>query len=300
MPDTTEAHEVKLLSDILALVLAEEAGQADAALQALRRRARQSRISGGAIKDVFLRVSRDARPDPADLPEDVRDWATARLLIADLRRNLRSQGRDLAAERDNARALEASLYETRRRFTEVQEENVRALASRRIWAGSAFAFGALGVALVALALPTLHRARPAAPPGAHATAAASPPPVQTAITPVTPAPPGQASGAGSGAPGLTAEQRTRVGDFVRSCFLTSSNAIYAGRFQVNVLVQTDETGTIRSARISDQDMARMGDPSFRGFAELAVRSLLEPRCATLPLPEDMLGAKHAFVIRFGA
>lgn len=283
MADQTDAHEVKLLADILALVLAEEPGQADAALQALRRKARQSRISGGAVKELFLRLSRDQRPGATDHAEDTLDTAAARLLIAELRLTVRKQERELALERDNARTLEADLYETRRRFTEVQEENVRALASRRIWVGSAFAFGALGVAIMALLAPAV----------GHLHHSAQPASVQSAMAvPRAPSAPA--------APELTAEQGAAISDFVHSCFLTSTNAIYAGHYTLNVLVQTDETGTIRSARISDQDAAHLDDPGFRQYAELVVRSLLEPRCASLPLPEAMLGRKRSFLIRFGA
>ncbi len=33
----------------------------------------------------------------------------------------------------------------------------------------------------------------------------------------------------------------------------------------------------------------MADPRFRAFAERAVRAVLDPRCANLPLPKDKLG-----------
>jgi hypothetical protein len=40
------------------------------------------------------------------------------------------------------------------------------------------------------------------------------------------------------------------------------------------------------------------DPSFRAFAERAVRTVNDPRCAKLALPSAMLGQNRKFDFRF--
>ncbi len=54
-----DAAERRLLSNIIALALDEQPGQAAAALEALRRRAAQDRITGGALKNLFERIAAD-------------------------------------------------------------------------------------------------------------------------------------------------------------------------------------------------------------------------------------------------
>ena len=54
-----DTAELRLLSNIIALVLDEQPGQAAAALEALRRRAAAGRVTGGALKNVFERITSD-------------------------------------------------------------------------------------------------------------------------------------------------------------------------------------------------------------------------------------------------
>jgi hypothetical protein len=55
----TDPAELRLLSNILALVLDEQPGQASAALETLRRKAAQRQITGGALKNLFDRIAAD-------------------------------------------------------------------------------------------------------------------------------------------------------------------------------------------------------------------------------------------------
>ncbi|MBR2124459.1 MAG: hypothetical protein IJ934_04720 [Acetobacter sp.] len=50
---TIDPKEIKILSDILALVLEEHPGQSSTALETLRRRAKRNNTTGGAIKNLF-------------------------------------------------------------------------------------------------------------------------------------------------------------------------------------------------------------------------------------------------------
>ncbi|QHI95838.1 hypothetical protein GT348_05890 [Aristophania vespae] len=52
-----DQKELRLLADILALVLDDEAGQAQAALDRLRHRARQQEISGGSFKNLIISLA---------------------------------------------------------------------------------------------------------------------------------------------------------------------------------------------------------------------------------------------------
>ncbi len=52
---------------------------------------------------------------------------------------------------------------------------------------------------------------------------------------------------------------------------------------------TDASGVVRKAEVAGDDVGRMGDPRFRAFAERAMRAILDPHCANLPLPNNASG-----------
>jgi len=52
------------------------------------------------------------------------------------------------------------------------------------------------------------------------------------------------------------------------------------------------------AKVTGGDVARLRDPVFRAFAERAIRAVLDPRCASLPLPRNMLGQPRTLTFRF--
>jgi hypothetical protein len=55
-------------------------------------------------------------------------------------------------------------------------------------------------------------------------------------------------------------------------------------------VTIDATGEARDVKLSDADAARAAsDPAFRAFAERAERAVMDPTCAKLPVPADLLG-----------
>jgi hypothetical protein len=68
--------------------------------------------------------------------------------------------------------------------------------------------------------------------------------------------------------------------------------------RVLLTVTTDASGTARVADVAPDDIGRMSDPVFRAFAERARRAVLNPQCANLPLPQQMLGSAHTFTFRF--
>ena len=53
------------------------------------------------------------------------------------------------------------------------------------------------------------------------------------------------------------------------------------------------------AAVAPEDQGRVaGNPRLRVFAERAVRAVLDPQCANLPLPPHMLGQTRVFTFRF--
>lgn len=73
-----DPKELKVLSDILALVLEDQPGQSAAALDALRARARRNGQTGGALKNLFVAVAREpARAAAAPKPRTRRSTASA-------------------------------------------------------------------------------------------------------------------------------------------------------------------------------------------------------------------------------
>lgn len=89
MPDDVQdARETKILSDILALALDEQPGVSAAALDAIKQRARADGVTGGALKQIFLKLhlAEPPRPETPDDGDDLLHMALtrARLRITEL------------------------------------------------------------------------------------------------------------------------------------------------------------------------------------------------------------------------
>lgn len=115
--------------------------------------------------------------------------------------------------------------------------------------------------------------------------------------------PAQGGAPGGGVPtgdtaALTADQRGAIGDYVRRCWTYDAAAPGVDQMRANLTVMTDADGVARDVRIAPQDEGRLGDPVFRAFFERARRAVLDPRCANLPLPREMLGERRTLNFRF--
>ncbi len=97
---------------------------------------------------------------------------------------------------------------------------------------------------------------------------------------------------------LSAAQRGEIGAHVRECWTKDSGARDLDKLSVVLEVVTDATGTARRAAVADEDRNKMSDPFFQAFAERAVRAVMDVRCATLPLPRQMLGRINNLTFRF--
>jgi hypothetical protein len=97
---------------------------------------------------------------------------------------------------------------------------------------------------------------------------------------------------------LSAAQRGEIGAHVRECWTKDSGARDLDKLSVVLNVVTDATGTARRAAVADEDRGKLSDPVFQAFAERAVRAVMDVRCATLPLPQQMLGKINNLTFRF--
>ena len=106
------------------------------------------------------------------------------------------------------------------------------------------------------------------------------------------------SPAGDNTAALDESQRGAIGDHVRECWTKDGAALNLDRMSVVLIVLTDASGTVRQADVGEEDRGRLSDPIFRAFAERARRAVLDVRCATLPLPRQLLGRGGSLTFRF--
>ena len=98
---------------------------------------------------------------------------------------------------------------------------------------------------------------------------------------------------------LTFAQRGAIGDYVRRCWTDDPEALDLDKMQVLLTVTTDSGGVVRRAIVAPEDVGRVsGDMRLRVFSERAIRAVLDPACASLPLPPAMLGQTREFTFRF--
>ncbi len=97
---------------------------------------------------------------------------------------------------------------------------------------------------------------------------------------------------------LSAAARGEIGAHVRECWTKDSGAQGLDKLSVVLTVVTDPTGTARVAKVGDEDRSKLSDPVFQAFAERAVRAVMDVRCATLPLPHQMMGRVNNLTFRF--
>lgn len=98
---------------------------------------------------------------------------------------------------------------------------------------------------------------------------------------------------------LTAAERGAIGAYVRRCWTYDPGAQGVNDFQVLLDVTTDASGVVRIANVAPSDLGRIdSNPELRAFAERAVNAVLDPRCASLPLPPSMLGRPRRLEFRF--
>ena len=98
---------------------------------------------------------------------------------------------------------------------------------------------------------------------------------------------------------LTVGQREAIGNYVRRCWSTDPGMLDLDKMEVLLTVTTDASGVVRRAEVAPEDVGRVAaNTRLRVFSERAVRAVLDPNCANLPLPPNMLGQIREFTFRF--
>lgn len=100
---------------------------------------------------------------------------------------------------------------------------------------------------------------------------------------------------------LNSGDRAKIASHLRECWSLDDNVTekYKGQ-SVRLVVTTDPTGTVRWADIAANDASRTSSGVARAFAEFAIRTVRNPDCARLPLPDRVIGQgqNHTFEITF--
>ena len=134
MSDSLDPKEAKTLSDILALVLDEQA-VSESALRKLRERAAADRISAGALKNIFVRLASSQGPLPDRLPAE----------IATLRETVAEQASSIRALHQQIRITQTRLGEA----IAARDQLADAVAGRRLRLFFGLGIAAAGSALLA-------------------------------------------------------------------------------------------------------------------------------------------------------
>ncbi|MBB2189912.1 hypothetical protein HLH34_08015 [Gluconacetobacter azotocaptans] len=127
MSNAFDPKELKILSDILALVLEDQPGQSANALEAIRNRARRNAVTGGALKNLFTAIAPNpparqprARAPRASAGAGAAEMQVARAHIAQLTESLNKLDLDLRSARARAEELRSQLYLTQQARAETQ------------------------------------------------------------------------------------------------------------------------------------------------------------------------------------
>ena len=98
---------------------------------------------------------------------------------------------------------------------------------------------------------------------------------------------------------LTGAQNRAIGEFVRRCWSTDPGMLDLDKMEVKLTVMTDGGGVVRQADVAEEEKGKVSsNPRMRVFSERARRAVLDPNCANLPLPPNMLGQVQRFTFLF--
>jgi hypothetical protein len=97
---------------------------------------------------------------------------------------------------------------------------------------------------------------------------------------------------------MSSAERDAISKHVRGCWTRRDGALDIDKQRILLTVTTDANGVARKAVVASDDTGRMSDPRFRAFAELAIRAVMDARCASLPLPSNAMGKVNVLTFRF--
>jgi hypothetical protein len=98
---------------------------------------------------------------------------------------------------------------------------------------------------------------------------------------------------------LNPGQKKAIGDEVRRCYSEDTAAKDYATYYADIEVTVDATGEVREVKLMPDSAGRAAaDFAYRAFAERAERAVLDPQCAKLPLPANILGTTAKLSFRF--
>jgi hypothetical protein len=89
--------------------------------------------------------------------------------------------------------------------------------------------------------------------------------------------------------GLDRFGRARLADYVRGCFLDSSNSLVGSPVPLHLLIDVDADGRITGAKLAPDQVGRLGTADNAIYGEMVVRTLVGGSCGALPLPGALQG-----------
>ncbi|CAI3937045.1 MULTISPECIES: hypothetical protein [Commensalibacter] len=125
MNQKIDPKELKVLSDILALVLEDQPGQSANALEAIKKRAKKNATTGGALKNLFTNIVNNPPPrktsnSQSKKSNDSADLIKARSQISDLTHSINQLDSAIRNLRRQNEALRSELLLTQRSRAEMQ------------------------------------------------------------------------------------------------------------------------------------------------------------------------------------
>jgi hypothetical protein len=88
---------------------------------------------------------------------------------------------------------------------------------------------------------------------------------------------------------LTQGQAKTIGAFVKRCFSSEVEAKDLASYSVMLEVVVDQSGEVHEAHLAPESQPRAAqDPAYLAFSDAAIHAVLDPQCAKLPLPPNVL------------
>ncbi|QNT79618.1 hypothetical protein [Entomobacter blattae] len=134
-----DPKELKILSDILALVLEEQSGQSLNALEAIKNRARKNKVTGGALKNLFVALAPNPPKPPPRKPRNTASTAkstdsspSSRAQIAKLTDSLNRMDIELRTTKARNDAMKMRLFQIENAYIQLQETTTKIYGKRSL------------------------------------------------------------------------------------------------------------------------------------------------------------------------
>ncbi len=246
-----DARATKLLTDLLALTLAESEAEGQAALGALRRRAARDGVTAGTIKQWLEALTGRGALSPT-APE-----------LRQLHDIIEQQRLELAEARQGRQRSETALARARHAEALLRDAEMRAKARSNSWLMALV----IGLGLGGGAGWLAGRMLPA---------------------PARMAAQGGGARAAKGSP-MTRQAWARLTDFLDTCTMTSSNTMAGTMVRVHLMIAVDGRGYITHAIVAPDQENSFATEEQRDYADMVARTLDGGSCGKLPLPASLAG-----------